>query len=72
MKKQGWWRTIIKWFVPSVQLRQIIRNRIQRLNIEEYKAEKLSKELKRQLFYSYFKENIDKFERLTNKKMNWK
>ena len=72
MKKKGWWRTIIKWFVPSVQLRQIIRNRIQRLNIKEYKSEKLSEELKRQLFYSYFKENIDKFERLTNKKMNWK
>ena len=58
--------------LPSIQLRQIIRNRVQRLNIKEYKAEKLTRELRRQLFYSYFKENIDKFERLTNKKMDWK
>ena len=72
MKKKGWWRTIIKWLLPSIQLRQIIRNRIQRLNIKEYKAEKLSRELKSQLYYSYFKQNIDKFERLTNKKMHWK
>ena len=62
----------IKWLVPSVQLRQIIRNWIQRSNLQEYKAEKLTRELRRQLFYSYFKENIDKFERLTNKKMDWK
>ena len=72
MKKKGWWRTIIKWLLPSIQLRQIIRNRVQRLNIKEYKAEKISEELKSKLFSSYFKDNIDKFERLTNEKMNWK
>lgn len=72
MKKKGWWRTIIKWLLPSIQLRQIIRNRVQRLNIKEYKAEKISEELKSKLFSSYFRANIDKFERLTNKKMNWK
>ena len=72
MKKKGWWRTIIKWLLPSIQLRQIIRNRVQRLNIKEYKAEKISEELKSKLFSSYFRDNIDKFERLTNKKMNWK
>ena len=72
MKKKGWWRTIIKWLLPSIQLRQIIRNRVQRLNIKEYKAEKISEELKSKLFSSYFRDNIDKFERLTDKKMNWK
>ena len=72
MKKKGWWRTIIKWLLPSIQLRQIIRNRVQRLNIKEYKAEKISEELKSKLFSTYFRDNIDKFERLTNKKMNWK
>ena len=72
MKKKGWWRTIIKWLLPSIQFRQIIRNRVQRLNIKEYKAEKISEELKSKLFSSYFRANIDKFERLTNKKMNWK
>ena len=63
MKKKGWWRTIIKWLLPSIQLRQIIRNRVQRLNIKEYKAEKISEELKSKLFSSYFRDNIDKFER---------
>jgi len=72
MKKKGWWRTIIKWLLPSVQFRQIIRNRVQRLNIKEYRAEKISEELKSKLFSSYFRDNIDKFERLTDKKMNWK
>jgi len=72
MKKKGWWRTIIKWLLPSIQFRQIIRNRIQRLNIKEYRAEKISEELKSKLFSSYFRNNIDKFERLTDKKMNWK
>ena len=72
MKKKGWWRTIIKWLLPSIQFRQIIRNRVQRLNIKEYRAEKISEELKSKLFSSYFRANIDKFERLTNKKMNWK
>ena len=72
MKKKGWWRTIIKWLLPSIQFRQIIRNRVQRLNIKEYRAEKISEELKSKLFSSYFRDNIDKFERLTNKKMNWK
>ena len=72
MKKKGWWRTIIKWLLPSIQFRQIIRNRIQRLNIKEYRAEKISEELKSKLFSSYFRDNIDKFERLTDKKMNWK
>ena len=72
MKKKGWWRTIIKWLLPSIQFRQIIRNRVQRLNIKEYRAEKISEELKSKLFSSYFRDNIDKFERLTNEKMNWK
>ena len=72
MKKKGWWRTIIKWLLPSIQFRQIIRNRVQRLNIKEYRAEKISEELKSKLFSSYFRDNIDKFERLTDKKMNWK
>ena len=72
MKKKGWWRTIIKWLLPSIQFRQIIRNRVQRLNIKEYRAEKISEELKSKLFSYYFRDNIDKFERLTDKKMNWK
>lgn len=71
MKKRGWWRKVLKFLIPSVQVRQIIKNRIQRANIKEYKIEELSEELKSKLYNTYFKENMRKFEQLTNKKMNW-
>ena len=71
MKKKGWWRKVLKFLIPSVQLRQIIRNRIQRANIKEYKTEELPEKLKSKLYNTYFKEDIIKFEKLTNKKLNW-
>ena len=71
MKKKGWWRKVLKFLIPSVQLRQIIRNRIQRANIKEYKTEELPEKLKYKLYNTYFKEDIIKFEKLTNKKLNW-
>ena len=71
MKKRGWWREVLKFLIPSVQARQIIKNRIQRANIKEYKIEELPEELKSRLYNTYFKENMRKFEQLTNKKMNW-
>jgi hypothetical protein len=71
MKKRGWWRKVLKLLVPSVQLRQIIRNRIQRANIREYKTEELPEELKSKLYNTYFKENMRKFEQLTNKTLTW-
>jgi len=71
MKKKGWWRKVLKLLVPSIQLRQIIKNRIQRANIKEYKKEELPKELKSRLYNTYFKENMRKFEQLTNKKLTW-
>ena len=72
MKKKAWWRSILKFMIPSVQLRQIIRNRIQRLNIKQFKAEKITLELKSELYKKYFKSSILHFENLSNKKMNWK
>ena len=54
-----------------MQVRQIIKNRIQRANIKEYKTEELPQELKSKLYNRYFKENMRIFEKLTNKKMNW-
>ena len=72
MNKKAWWRSILKFMIPSVQLRQIIRNRIQRLNIKESKAEKITLELKSELYNKYFKSSVVKFENLSNKKMNWK
>lgn len=72
MKKKAWWRSILKFMIPSVQLRQIIRNRIQRLNIKQFKAEKITLELKSELYNKYFKSSVLHFENLSNKKMNWK
>ena len=71
MKKRGWWRKVLKFLIPSVQVRQIIKNRIQRANIKEYKIEELSEELKSKLYNTYFKENMRKFEQLTNKTLTW-
>lgn len=72
MKKKAGWRSILKFMIPSVQLRQIIRNRIQRLNTKEFKAEKITLELKSELYHKYFKSSVVKFENLSKKKMNWK
>lgn len=71
MQKKGWWRKVLKFMIPSMQSRQIIRNKIQRANLKELYKEKLSKELKTDLYNEYFKEDIIKFEKLTNKKLSW-
>jgi len=71
MNKRGWWRDVIKFMIPSVQLRQIIRNRVQRINITEFKAQQLSQELKSDILNKYFKKDIFHLERIINKKMNW-
>jgi hypothetical protein len=71
MKKRGWWRKVIKFMVPSMQLRQVIRNRIQRINITEFKAQQLSREVKSDILEKYFREDISNLERIINKKMNW-
>ena len=71
MNKKGWWRDVIKFMIPSVQLRQIIRNRIQRINITEFKAQQLSQEVKLYLLEKYFRKDISDLERILNKKMNW-
>ena len=57
--------------VPSMQLRQIIRNKVQSANLKEIQKEKLSEKLKTDLYNEYFKEDIIKFEKLTNKKLSW-
>ena len=71
MKKKGWWRKVLKFMVPSMQIRQIIRNKVQRANLKEFQKEKLSEKLKTDLYNEYFKEDIIKFEKLTNKKLSW-
>ena len=71
MNKRGWLRDIIKFMVPSKQLRQIIHNKMQRINIKEFKAKPLTDELKSSLLEKYFREDICNLERIINKKMNW-
>lgn len=71
MKKKGWWRKVLKFIFPSIQMRQIIRNQVQRANLKEFQKEKLSARLKTDLYNEYFKEDIIKFEKLTNKKLSW-
>lgn len=71
MKKKGWWRKVLKFIFPSIQMRQIIRNQVQRANLKEFQKEKLSERLKTDLYNEYFKEDIIKFEKLTNKKLSW-
>ena len=39
MQKKGWWRKVLKFIVPSIQIRQIIRNQIRRANLKEFKKE---------------------------------
>jgi len=71
MKKTGWWRVFFKKIIPSLKIRQIIKNRIQRINIKEFKPQQLSQEIKLNLLERYFREDILNFERIINKKMNW-
>jgi len=71
MKKSGWWRVFFKKIIPSLKVRQIIKNRIQRINIKEFNAQPLNQELKSDLLEKYFREDILSFERIINKKMNW-
>jgi hypothetical protein len=71
MNKRGWWRDMVRFMIPDIQLRQIIRNRIQRINIIEFKAQQLSQELRSELLEKYFKQDILNLERILNKEMNW-
>ena len=71
MNKRGWWRNVLKFMIPSIQIRQIISNKVQRANLKEFQKEKLSEKLKTDLYNEYFKEDIIKFEKLTNKKLSW-
>ena len=47
MKKSGWWRKILKTLIPSLKVRQIIKNRIQRANLRKYTPPLLDKDEKK-------------------------
>jgi hypothetical protein len=71
MNKRGWFREVIKFMVPSKPLRQIINNKIQRMNNKEFEYQQLSRELRSDILKNYFREDISNLERIINKKMNW-
>ena len=72
MNKRGWWRTVIKNLIPSLKVRQIVKNRILRANIREYSPPKLSQTNKKAIFEEYFKSDVDELEQLIKRQMNWK
>ena len=71
MKRKGFWRQLLKYMIPNAQTRQIIRNRIQRANIIETASPTLDYNFKLNLFDKYFRDNIEKFEKLTEIRLGY-
>jgi len=71
MKKTGWWRVVIKNMIPSLKIRQIIKNKIQRANISAFTPHQLSEEEKSVLYNRYFEKDVRNLELLLNQKMYW-
>jgi hypothetical protein len=71
MKKRGWWRILLKKMIPSLKIRQIIKNRIQRANISTFIPEKLSVIQRKMMYDTYFKEDIIAIEDIIDRKMYW-
>ena len=70
MKKTGWWRTLIKQIIPSLKIRQIMKNRIQRANISAFNPPKISQKERRNIYNSYFKDDIHNLEGLLNRDLS--
>ena len=71
MKKKGWWRVLLKWMIPSLKIRQIIKNKLQRLNISKFTPKSLNQAVKEKMYADYFAEDVSKLEQLIDRKMNW-
>ena len=71
MRKRGWWRILLKKMIPSLKIRQIIKNRIQRANISAFTPEKLSIIQRKMMYDNYFKEDIIAIEEVIDRKMYW-
>ena len=71
MKSKSWFRKVLKNLIPSIKIRQIIRNKIQRLNNTTFQPPILDVNVKMMLHTKYFKEDIKQLERILNKRMNW-
>ena len=71
MKKKSWYRKIIKYLIPSFTTRQILRNKIHKLNNTSFQPKQLSDDSKFRILDKYFKKDIVKLEIILNKDMNW-
>ena len=71
MQKTGWWRVVLKALIPSLKVRQIIKNNIQRLNNRKFTPKSIKKEIRVGVYKYYFSEDIKKLERIICRKMNW-
>ena len=72
MKQTGWWRTVLKKMIPSIKIRQIIRNRIQRANISVFNPPKITQVQRHNIYNSYFRNDIDNLEIILDRDFsNW-
>lgn len=71
MKKKSWYRKVVKYLIPSFTFRQILRNKIHKLNNTSFHPKQLSDVSKFRILAKYFKKDIVKLERILNKDMNW-
>ena len=72
MKKTGWWRVLLKKMIPSLKIRQIIKNRIQRANISVFNPPKLTQIQRHNIYNSYFSRDVHDLSVLLNRDFsNW-
>lgn len=71
MKKTGWWRRFLKKMIPSLKIRQIIKNRIQMANISAFNPPQISQVERQNIYNSYFKQDVHNLEELLKRKMYW-
>ena len=70
IKRGGWWRVLLKKMIPSLKIRQIIKNRVQRLNISVFSPPKLSHLDRKKIYNLYFRHDIRNLEGILNRDMS--
>jgi len=73
MKKKSVLRKLLKYMIPSLELRQRIRNRIHARNNKSVKKVLLTKQEREFCYQNYFSEQIEDLERILERNLNiWK
>ena len=71
INSKGLHKKIMKSIVPSKVYRQILVNKLRRVNEVPIKKNKLDLNLKKEIFDNFFKKDVNKLEAMINKKMFW-